>query len=76
MLRTIILATDGRFTLLGQDADAAQAGAALQAAGISGWVCSMTGKPYGRGKVALAPISTIGAPSDFAAAQAAFLAAR
>lgn len=79
MATAIILNTDGRFSSLGHYADEAAieaASAAMVAAGLSGWVCEMRGQYYGRGKVTLAQVGTIGAPGDFAAAEAAFHAAR
>jgi hypothetical protein len=80
--RTIILGDDGRHVTIGRhsepsEAEVATAGAALAAQGMGGWLCTLTGTYYGKRKVTLACIREVAVPRhDFAAAEAAFHAAR
>jgi hypothetical protein len=80
--RWIVLGTDGRHVSLGRtepsDAEVLAASVALAAQGLSGWLASMQGDYYSRGKVTLEPLQRIGAPhdADLQAALAAFHAAR
>jgi hypothetical protein len=80
--RWIVLGRDGRHVCLGRsepsDAEVASASDALAAQGLSGWLASMQGDYYSRGKVTLEPLRRIGAPheADWQAALTAFHAAR
>jgi hypothetical protein len=80
--RWIVLGADGRHVSLGRtepsEAEVASASDALAAQGLSGWLASMQGDYYSRGKVTLEPLRRIGAPheADWQAALTAFHAAR
>ena len=80
--RWIVLGTDGRHVSLGRiepsQAEVMAASDALAAQGLSGWLASIQGDYYSRGRVMLEPIQRIGAPhdADLQAALAAFHAAR
>ena len=80
--RWIVLGTDGRHVSLGRiepsEAEVNTASDALAAQGLSGWLASMQGDYYSRGKISVAPLRRIGADheADWQAALAAFHAAR
>jgi hypothetical protein len=80
--RWIVLSTDGRHVSLARiepsEAEAKAAGDTLAAQGLSGWLASMQGDYYSRGKVMLEPLQRIGIAhdADWQAALAAFHAAR
>ena len=80
--RWIALGTDGRHVSLGRtepsEAEVMAASDALAAQGLSGWLASMQGDNYSRGKVMLEPLQRIGIAHDvdWQAALAAFHAAR
>ena len=80
--RWVVLGSDGRHVSLGRtepsEAEIATASDVLAAQGLSGWLASMQGDYYSRGKVRLEPLQRIGAPhdADWQAALAAFHAAR
>ena len=80
--RWIVLGTDGRHVSLGRsepsDAEVRTASDALSAQGRSGWLASMQGDYYSRGKVMLEPLQRIGIAhdADWQAALTAFHSAR
>ena len=81
--RWIILAQDGRHVTLGRAAPPSAAGveaaaAALAAQGLAGWLATLEGDYWGRGRVTLAPAQTLddAASLDWPAAITAFEAAR
>ena len=80
--RWIVLGADGRHVSLGRtepsEAEIATASDVLAAQGLSGWLASMQGDYYSRGKVMLEPLQRIGAAHDaeWQAALTAFHAAR
>ena len=81
--RWIILAQDGRHVTLGRAAppsadEVEAAAAALATQGLAGWLATLDGDYWGRGRVTLAPVQTLGdsASLDWSAAVAAFEAAR
>jgi hypothetical protein len=80
--RWILLGTDGRHVSLGRsepsEAEVMAASDALAAQGLSGWLASMQGDYYSRGRVTLEPLRAIGAgpEADRKAALSAFHAAR
>ena len=81
--RWIILAQDGRHVTLGRAAapsaeEVDAAGSALAAQGLAGWLATLDGDYWGRGRVTLAPVQTIGAAAtlDWPSAVVAFEAAR
>ena len=80
--RWMVLGTDGRHASLGRsepsDAEVASASDAVAAQGLSGWLASMQGDYYSRGKVTLEPLRRIGAEhdADWQAALSVFHAAR
>jgi hypothetical protein len=75
MTRTVILAADGRFTAI-EDGAVEQVRAAMAAAGITSWLATMAGAPYGRRAPTFAMVEPIHGAGDFAAAVAAMLATR
>ncbi|MFN7288924.1 MAG: hypothetical protein ACK5TL_01170 [bacterium] len=80
--RWMVLGTDGRHVSLGRaepsEAEVMAASDVLAAQGLSGWLASMQGDYYSRGRVMLEPLQRIGIAHDAAwqAALAAFHAAR
>ena len=81
--RWIVLGQDGRHVTLGRAAppsaeEIAAASTAMAAQGLAGWLATLDGDYWGRGRVTLAPVQTIGtaAALDWPAAVAAFDAAR
>ena len=80
--RWIILGIDGRHVSLGRtepsEVEIATASDALATQGLSGWLASMQGDYYSRGKVTLEPLQRIGAPhdADWQVALVAFHASR
>ncbi|MCZ8280589.1 MAG: hypothetical protein O9313_19860 [Acetobacteraceae bacterium] len=80
--RWIILGIDGRHVSLGRtepsEVEIATASDALATQGLSGWLASMQGDYYSRGKVMLEPLQRIGIAhdADWQAALAAFHAVR
>jgi hypothetical protein len=81
--RWIILAQDGRHVTMGRAAppsaaEVEAAAAALAAQGLAGWLATLDGDYWGRGRVELAPMQIIGTPvaMEWAAAVAAFGARR
>lgn len=81
--RWIVLGQDGRHVTLGRAAppsaeEIAAASDALNRQGLAGWIATLDGDYWGRGRVTLAPVQTIGAGAtpDWAAAVAAFDQAR
>ncbi len=81
--RWIVLGQDGRHVTLGQAAspsaaEVEAAAAVLAAQGLAGWLATLEGDYWGRGRVELAPMQIIGTPvaMEWAAAVAAFVARR
>ncbi len=81
--RWIVLGQDGRHVTLGRAAppsaeEIAAASEAMAAQGLAGWLATLGGDYWGRGRVTLAPVQAIGAAValDWPAAVAAFGAAR
>ncbi len=81
--RWIVLAQDGRHVTLGRaPAPAAEeiatASDGLARQGLAGWIATLDGDYWGRGRVTLAPVQTIGATAtlDWPAAVVAFEQAR
>lgn len=81
--RWIVLAQDGRHVTLGRaaapsEAQVQAAAVALAAQGLAGWLATLDGDYWGRGRVTLAPVQIIGATAelDWPAAVAAFEKAR
>jgi hypothetical protein len=81
--RWIVLGQDGRHVTLGRAAppsaeEIAAASEAMAAQGLAGWLATLDGAYWGRGRVTLAPVQTIGAAAtlDWPAAVSAFLEAR
>jgi hypothetical protein len=81
--RWIILAQDGRHVTIGRaaapsEAEVQAAAAALAAQGLAGWLATLDGDYWGRGRVTLEPVQTIGAAAtlDWSAAVVAFEQAR
>ena len=81
--RWIVLGQDGRHVTLGRAVsptakEIAAASDALSQQGLAGWIATLDGDYWGRGRVTLAPVQTIGAGTtlDWAAAVAAFEQAR
>ncbi|MBU8541855.1 hypothetical protein [Falsiroseomonas tokyonensis] len=81
--RWIVLGQDGRHVTLGRAAppsavEIAAASEAMAAQGLAGWIATLGGDYWGRGRVTLAPVQIIGAGAtlDWAAAVAAFEQAR
>ena len=79
--RTIVLAADGRYVTLGRhsepsDAELAQVTATLAASGLTAWLATMQGSPYGKRAPKIAAIRALHGEGDFDAAVAAFRAAR
>lgn len=81
--RWIVLGQDGRHVTLGRAAppsaeEMAAASKAMETQGLSGWIATLDGDYWGRGRVTLAPVQIIGATAalDWPAAVAAFDAAR
>jgi hypothetical protein len=78
----IVLGQDGRHVTLGRaaptDEEIAATSDALAAQGLGGWIVTMDGSYWGRGRVTLAPVQVIGvaAELDWPAAVTAFLDAR
>jgi hypothetical protein len=80
--RWMVLGADGRHVSLGRtepsEAEVLAASDALPAQGRSGWLASMQGDYYSRGKMTLEPLQCIGIAhdADWQAALAAFHTAR
>ena len=81
--RWIVLGQDGRHVTLGRVAppsaeEIAAASTAMAAQGLAGWIATLDGDYWGRGRVMLAPMQSIGAAAalDWPAAVTAFDAAR
>jgi hypothetical protein len=81
--RWIVLGQDGRHVTLGRAAppsaeEIAAASKAMEAQGLAGWIATLDGDYWGRGRVTLAPVQIIGAAAalDWPAAVAAFDGAR
>ena len=81
--RWIVLAQDGRHVTLGRAArptaeEIATASDGLARQGLAGWIATLDGDYWGRRRVTLAPVHTIGAAAalDWPAAVAAFEQAR
>lgn len=81
--RWIVLGQDGRHVTLGRAAppseeEVAAASKAMEAQCLAGWIATLDGDYWGRGRVTLAPVQAIGAAAalDWSAAVAAFHAAR
>ena len=81
--RWIVLGQDGRHVTLGRVTppsaeEIAAASKAMEAQGLAGWIATLDGDYWGRGRVTLAPVQIIGAGAtlDWAAAVAAFEQAR
>ncbi len=80
--RWIVLGTDGRHISLGRteptEMEVMAASDALAAQGLSGWLASMQGDYYSRGKISVEPLQRIGIAleADWQAALTAFHAAR
>jgi hypothetical protein len=81
--RWIVLGQDGRHVTLGRAAppsaeEITAAGDALARQGLAGWLATLDGDYWGRGRVTLAPVQIIGMPAvlDWPAAVAAFDSAR
>jgi hypothetical protein len=79
----IVLGQDGRHVTLGRaapptDEEIAAASDALSAQGLGGWIVTIDGSYWSRGRVMLGPVQTIGvaADLDWPAAVAAFEAIR
>lgn len=72
--RPAILAADGRLVAIASADQAEAAATALQTAGIAAWLVDLTGNPHRRCKLAM--VRQISAGGDYAAAEAAFYAAR
>jgi hypothetical protein len=81
--RWIVLGQDGRHVTLGRAAppsaeEIAAASKAMEAQGLAGWLATLDGNYWGRGRVTLAPVQIIGTPValDWPAAVVAFEHAR
>ena len=81
--RWIVLGQDGRHVTLGRAAppSAEEVGAAsraMAAQGLAGWLATLDGDYWGRGRVTLAPVQIIGAATelDWPGAVTAFEVAR
>ncbi len=81
--RWIVLGQDGRQVTLGREAppsaeEIAAASDALAQQGLAGWLATLDGDYWGRGRVTLASVQLIGAAAvlDWSAAVAAFEQAR
>ena len=80
--RWMVLGTDGRHVSLGRteptEIDVLAASDTLAAQGLSGWLARMQGDYYGRRKVTLEPLQSIGIAhdADWQAALTAFHAMR
>ncbi|CAH0128639.1 signal recognition particle subunit SRP19/SEC65 family protein [Roseomonas sp. CECT 9278] len=81
--RWIVLGQDGRHVTLGRAVsptaeEIAAASDALSQQGLAGWIATLEGDYWGRGRVTLAPVQIIGTPValDWSAAVVAFLDAR
>lgn len=81
--RWIVLGQDGRYVTLGRAAPPsaekiAAADDALAQQGLAGWLATLDGDYWGRGRVALAPVQIIGAAAvlDWRAAVTSFEDAR
>jgi len=81
--RWILLGQDGRHVTLGRAVppthdEIAAASVALADQCLGGWIATMDGSYWGRGRVTLAPVQTVGAGVhlDWPSAVAAFLDAR
>ncbi|MBS7789396.1 hypothetical protein KTR66_05290 [Roseococcus sp. SDR] len=81
--RWIVLAQDGRHVSLGRAApptaeEIATASDGLARQGLAGWIATLDGAYWGRARVTLTPVRTIGADTtlDWPAAVAAFEQAR
>jgi hypothetical protein len=81
--RWIVLGQDGRHVTLGRAAppsaeEIAAASKAMETQGLAGWIATLDGDYWGRGRVTLAPLQIIGAEArqDWRTAVAAFDATR
>jgi len=81
--RWIVLGQDGRHVTLGRAAppfaeEIAASGYALARQGLAGWIATLDGDYWGRGRVTLAPVQIIGAAAelDWSRAVTAFEVAR
>jgi hypothetical protein len=81
--RWIVLGQDGRHVTMGRVAppsaeEITAAGDALARQGLAGWIATLDGDHWGRGRVTLTPVQIIGAGAtpDWAVAVSAFLEAR
>jgi hypothetical protein len=81
--RWIVLGQDGRHVTMGRVAppsaeEIAAARDALHRQGLAGWIATLDGDYWDRGRVTLEPLQTIGAAAtlDWPAAVSAFLEAR
>jgi hypothetical protein len=81
--RWIVLGQDGRHVTLGRAAspsaeEIAAASKAMKAQSLAGWLATLDGDYWGRRRVVLTPVQSIGAAAalDWPAAVAAFEAAR
>ncbi|WP_135468401.1 hypothetical protein [Crenalkalicoccus roseus] len=81
--RWIVLGQDGRHVTLGRATspsaeEIAAASKAMESQGLTGWIATLDGDYWGRGRVTLAPVQTIGAAAtlDWPPAVAGFLEAR
>jgi len=77
--RTIVLAADGRYVTLGRhsepsDAELAQVTETLAAEGLTAWLATMQGSPFGKRAPKIAVIRALHGKGDFAAAVAAYRA--
>jgi hypothetical protein len=77
--RWIVLGQDGRHVTLGRatppsTGEVAAAADALTRQGLAGWLATLDGAYWGRGRLVLAPVQSIGAAgtADWPAAAAAF----
>jgi hypothetical protein len=77
--RWIVLGQDGRHVTLGRAAppsaeEIAAASDALHRQGLAGWIATLDGDHWGRGRVTLTPVQVIGAGAtlDWPTAVAAF----